>query len=129
MKEINGFDFDGVIYHGKNLGIGIYPGPDDIIITGRSFEESVETTKYLREHGINNNKIYFNQVHFNQKTREKSGLHKANIINKLYKQGIKVVMFFEDDDIQINIIRENTDVVVIKVDSPIGKENSSHGDK
>ena len=38
MKIINGFDIDGVLNLG-NGKCGIHPGPNDVIITGRSYEE------------------------------------------------------------------------------------------
>ena len=37
------FDIDGVIYMGEYDGI--YPGPRDIIVTGRSIHTRRETTK------------------------------------------------------------------------------------
>lgn len=55
MSFINTFDCDGVIT------LGIYPGPNDKIITGRSFEERTETLEYLRSKGINND-VFFNNL-------------------------------------------------------------------
>ena len=43
---INSFDIDGVIYMGEYDGI--YPGPRDIIVTGRSIHTRRETTKMLK---------------------------------------------------------------------------------
>ena len=77
---MNTFDCDGVIT------LGIYPGKYDVIITGRSFEEADVTLQYLKEKGITN-KVYFNPLKFEEKTRESSGLHKANTLNKLIEQG------------------------------------------
>ena len=48
MKEINGFDCDGVIT------VGIHPGLGDVIITGRSFEEIPETRQMLKKRDILN---------------------------------------------------------------------------
>ena len=120
LKTINGFDIDGVI------SIGIHPGPDDVIITGRSFEESKETLEMLRGRGINN-KVFFNPLKYDDKTRESSGDHKASVINGLLDQGIKIEKFFEDDEIQKAKIEENTQVAVIHVVHDLtNKENQRH---
>ena len=119
MKRIlamNGFDIDGVI------SIGIYPGPNDIIITGRSFEEEEETTIFLKNRGISN-KVYFNPIPFDEKTRESSGIHKAIKIKEL-----KPEFFFEDDPIQWDIIMALCpQVKVVKIDHNFTeKENVRH---
>jgi len=57
MRKINTFDIDGVIFLEEHDGI--YPGPIDIIITGRSYEETEETLAMLNRKGIKN-KVYFN---------------------------------------------------------------------
>jgi len=120
MKQINGFDIDGVI------SIGIYPGPNDVIITGRSFEESKETLAMLRGRGINN-KVYFNPLKYDQKTRTSSGEHKASVINGLANSGITIEKFFEDDEIQKAKIEQNTEVAVIHVVHDLtNKENERH---
>jgi len=114
-KSIKSYDIDGVI-NLDEYGIGIRPGSDnDIIITGRSIEESEETYKFLEEHNISNI-VYLNPIPFDEKTRESSGWHKVNILNSLTNQGINIIIHYEDDEIQANIIRENTNVKVIKVD-------------
>ena len=46
--KINAFDIDGVIHLGDGI-CGIRPGPGDVIITGRSFEEEEETLVRLQE--------------------------------------------------------------------------------
>jgi hypothetical protein len=102
---MNGFDFDGVI------SIGIYPGPEDIIITGRSFDEALYVNTILKARGI------FNAVYFNPITREKrktgtpssrknSGQHKATVIRMLKENGVLLDKFFEDDEIQIEEIKK-----------------------
>ena len=98
---MNSFDIDGVIYIRKDL-IGVRPGPDDIIITGRSFEERKETETMLFNAGIFN-RVYYNPLPYADKTRESSGLHKADVLNK-FKDDI--VIHFEDDPIQINAIKK-----------------------
>jgi hypothetical protein len=123
---INSFDIDGVIYMGE-FG-GVYPGPSDIIITGRSFEEELATLQMLKKKGINN-EVFFNPIPFDQKSRESSGKHKANILNdlRLFK-GIKVGIHFEDDPIQAAVIREDAphvQVVLLQHDL-VEKENIWH---
>ena len=101
---INTFDIDGVIYINKDL-IGVFPGKDDIIITGRSFEEKEETLAMLKARGIFN-LVFFNPIEFLNKSRKSSGIHKANILNNLKSQGVDVGIHFEDDEIQVESIKE-----------------------
>ena len=112
---MNGFDLDGVI------SIGLYPGKDDIIITGRSYEESEETIKYLERKGIHN-EIFFNKVKFDEKTRKNSALHKVNILKKY-----SINTFFEDDEIQYGTIKgkmkKDINLVLISHDNLINKDN------
>lgn len=100
---INSFDIDGVIYMGK-IG-GVYPGPSDIIVTGRSVEEMTETFFMLKTKGITN-KVYFNPLPFEKKTRESSGSHKAKTLKRLIEGGMKISAHFEDDPIQIEQIQK-----------------------
>ena len=74
----NSFDIDGVIYMGEYGGV--YPGPSDIIITGRSFEEEVATQQMLEKKGITN-PVFYNKLPFDKKTRKSSGEHKARVLN------------------------------------------------
>lgn len=90
---MNTFDCDGVIT------VGIYPGPNDVIITGRSFEEQHETLFMLKKKGIDV-PVFFNPLPFDQKTRVTSGQHKANIIIQLYNESQNVKYHFEDDEVQ-----------------------------
>lgn len=108
---MNSFDIDGVIYISAELG-GIFPGPHDVIITGRSFEEAPETIAMLTKRGISNY-VYFNPLPFAQKTRVSSGEHKARILNNLREQGIKVGIHFEDDPIQAQVIADQAPHVAI----------------
>lgn len=126
MEHINTFDCDGVIT------LGIYPGPKDKIITGRSFEERVETLEYLKAKGIHN-EVFFNPLTFDEKTRETSGIHKANILKMLMNSGYKISCHFEDDEIQISqIIRnipENTiNIIHVNHNGLINMENVSHSE-
>ena len=120
---MNTFDCDGVIT------LGIYPGKYDVIITGRSFEEADVTLQYLKEKGITN-KVYFNPLKFDEKTRESSGLHKANTLNRLIEQGADIKYHFEDDPIQIESIKSNlkypVKIIHINHDGEINMENVSH---
>lgn len=123
---MNTFDIDGVIYIRKGL-MGVRPGPDDIIITGRSYEEEVETRKMLLEAGIKN-PVFFNPLKFDQKTREGSGVHKANTLNKLKEDGFNIQIHFEDDPIQIEEIKKLAPwVSVVHLDHDLTyKENMRH---
>lgn len=101
MNPINCFDFDGVIYYGKDSP-GVFPGPNDILITGRSFEERDKTIAWCEKFGIHN-QIYFSQVPEHLKTREISGYHKALTLRELLKTH-RIEKFFEDDERQKEII-------------------------
>lgn len=122
----NTFDIDGVIYLNKEIG-GLYPGPNDVIITGRSIEEEPETKKMLHARGIHN-QVYFNPLPFNQKSRESSGEHKAAVINSLITLGFTVGCHFEDDEIQAAVIRKKCPMipVVMVVHDLTTKENVRH---
>jgi hypothetical protein len=101
MQTISIFDFDGVIYFGDNQP-GVRPGPDDILITGRSFQEREKTEAWCKKFGITN-QIFFSQVPEKLKTREISGYHKAITLRELLKT-YSINLFFEDDPIQKEII-------------------------
>jgi hypothetical protein len=126
MKTCNTYDIDGVIFINKDVG-GIYPGPTDIIITGRSFEEELETSAMLADRGIKNS-VFYNSLTYDQKSRETSGKHKAKIIKWLFSNGTKVLVHFEDDEVQAEVIRrECPDVhVVLLVHNLTNKENMRH---
>lgn len=120
--KLNTYDLDGVI------SIGITPRPEDIIITGRSFEEAPETYKYLQSRGIYN-AVYFQKRPYDEKTRERSGQHKAEVLQGLQNNGVKVGIHFEDDLTQINEIKKNKKLkveVVHLVHNLTEKENVRH---
>lgn len=122
-KVINTFDIDGVIYMGKNF-TGVFPGPDDIIITGRSFEESNITLEMLYSRNIHN-QVYFNPAPFEKKTRKSSGQHKANIISMLLSYDYNIGIHFEDDPVQIKEIKKvlpKLNIVYLK-HNLVNKEN------
>lgn len=125
--QINTFDIDGVI--SIKPGIGVYPGPRDHIITGRSVEEKLETDQMLLRKGIKN-QVHFNKLSFNKKTRESSGEHKAKTIKLLQAGGYEIGAHFEDDEVQVAIIRrECPDISVIHiVHNLTEKENVRHID-
>jgi len=131
--KVNGFDIDGVIHLGDGV-CGIRPGPGDVIITGRSFEEEAETLAFLRRNGINN-PVFFNQCHYEEKSRTGSGNHKAETIKLLHRAGLSVQYFFEDDEVQKAEIERGIEEVstwgigtkVIHVNNPhVKKENRRH---
>ena len=123
--KINSFDIDGVIYLG-DLG-GVYPGPNDVIITGRSYEEKPETISMLKSKGIHN-QVFFNPLKFDDKTRKSSGIHKGNTLKKLLSQGMNILVHWEDDPVQIEEIKKIVpEISVIYVcHNLVEKENVRH---
>lgn len=106
---INSFDFDGVV------SIGINPGPHDVIITGRAESEREYVLELLKGRGITN-KVYFQKVDKGIRTRAMSGAHKANTIKSLMDAGVAISKHFEDDPVQINVLKEmlpDLDVVAV----------------
>ena len=94
------YDIDGVI-NLDELGCGIRPSSiDDIIITGRSIEEKPETIEWLHDQGIYNI-VHFNPIPFDEKSRQSSGIHKGNTLNRLRDAGHIIHIHFEDDEVQI----------------------------
>ena len=114
---MKGFDCDGVIT------IGLYPGPNDIIITGRSYEEMPETIKMLDKMGIIN-PVYFNPLKFSENTIMTSSQHKIKIL----KNFPEIKVFFEDDPIQVYEIEKHLPniTVVHIVHKLTDKENVRH---
>lgn len=102
-KMINSFDIDGVIYMGDTF-TGVFPGPNDVIITGRSFEEKEVTMQMLQERDIHN-QVFMNTLKFSEKTRKSSGLFKARTLFYLEELGYRFGIHFEDDPIQAVEIR------------------------
>lgn len=127
--RINTYDIDGVIYLGEGID-GLYPGKVDIIVTGRSYEESPYTLRMLHDRGIKNG-VYFNPVPFKDKTRVTSGQHKGYIIKMLIEEhGYEHGVHFEDDEVQIEEIQKivpNVRIVHV-VSDLIDKENNCHGE-
>jgi hypothetical protein len=124
--KVNTFDCDGVVFINKEIG-GVHPGKNDIIITGRSYEEKPETMRMLRQRRIFN-PVFFNHVKFDEKSRKQSGEHKAETINLLLKAGFKIGCHFEDDELQAEVIKEQCPgVPVILLVHPLtNKENVRH---
>ena len=126
-KMINTFDIDGVIYMGKYGGV--YPGPNDQIITGRSYEEKEETLEMLKHKGIFN-KVHFNSLSFNSKSRKSSGQHKGRTMFYLEEAGYNIGIHFEDDPIQAEEIKKimpHVNVVLLQHDL-VEKENVRNDD-
>jgi hypothetical protein len=120
------FDIDGVIYMGKYSGV--WPGPNDVIITGRSFEEEPETRKQLQDRKIFN-RIYFNPLKWAEKSRVTSGQHKGRTLARLLDEGQKIGCFFEDDPVQVaeisKIVGDRLHIVHL-VHNLTEKENVRH---
>lgn len=117
IKEISGFDLDGVI---SIPGGGVYPGKDDVIITGRCTTEWNKTREYLDSKKIYNY-LYVNfDVKIDEKTDESSGNHKAKTIHYLLDiEKLRVINFFEDNEVQGKIIKEKcpwVNVIILKHD-------------
>jgi hypothetical protein len=126
--HINTFDIDGVIFVSKEVA-GVYPGPDDVIITGRCVEEMGETFRMLDDRGILN-KVYFQECKFEEKTRASSGQHKANVLNRLLAEGWKIGFHIDDDEVQIAEINKlcPTVPVIHAQHNLTNKENVRHLD-
>ena len=77
--SINSYDFDGVIYIPGYKGI--LPRPDDIIVTGRVKSESPFVLDKLRLLGVKVQRVYLNNINIEKRTRYKSGVHKARVLN------------------------------------------------
>lgn len=120
------FDIDGVLNMGDYPGVRA--GPDDIIITGRSFQEETETTAFLKHVGLDKNKLYMNPCYFEEKTRLSSGYHKAEVINRLNSEGANIVIHYEDDPVQAEVIKNSchTVQVVLLMHNLVEKENVRH---
>lgn len=127
--KVNTYDCDGVIQINPEIG-GVHPGPRDFIITGRSWEEKPETDAMLLRRGIGN-KVFFNPLSFEKKTRETSGEHKAKTIKYLQTHGYRIGAHFEDDPVQAEIIRKNCpDIPVIMLVHGLTElENVRHADE
>jgi hypothetical protein len=121
MSKIASFDIDGVINMEKYPGV--YPGPNDVLITGRSIEEKEETLAMLKDKGITND-VFFNQVRFADKTRKTSGQHKGRTIQMLRDEGYDIVIHYEDDKIQADEIVKIAKVKVVLLQHElVEKEN------
>lgn len=132
-KAIQSFDLDGVIIIDEDH-IGVRPGPEDVIITGRSVEEAKATFQQLHAAGIYN-QVFFNPKPFAMKSRTTSGEHKANTLQMLYKSGYYIDVHFEDDPIQADILERaytdgrTTASVVRLVHNLTERENIWHSPK
>jgi hypothetical protein len=131
---INTFDCDGVVAIEINTPfkriIGLRPEPNDIIITGRSFEERPETERMLAKRSINN-RVCYSGLRFEEKTRQASGEHKARTIKQLQAEGYTVVCHFEDDEVQAKVIRNDCPEVhvILLVHDLTEKENVRHDEE
>lgn len=103
-KMINSYDIDGVIFMGDKF-TGVNPGPDDIIITGRSKDDRAETETMLLKRGITN-PLYMNNKSGDYNSRRQSGIHKAMTMFYLEEIGYRFGCHFEDDPIQVEAIQQ-----------------------
>lgn len=101
-RKLNTFDFDGVIYLNPDI-TGVHPGPHDLIVTGRSFEEGEKVKGRLAARGITN-LVFLNPLPWAERSRETSGAHKARVLRLLLEAGFAVGAHFEDDEVQAEVI-------------------------
>lgn len=123
MNKVNSYDIDGVIYMGEHHE-GLRPGPEDIIVTGRSYQERESTLAMLRGRGIYN-MVFFNPLDRKDALygRRASGKHKARVFRHLYNVGVDVRRHFEDDPIQMKVIREEwPEVEVVQIGNGVEYE-------
>lgn len=115
MIKVNSYDIDGVVYMGE-YHTGLIPGPQDIIVTGRSYQDRPHTLAWLRERGIHN-MVFFNPTgrHDPDYSARVSALHKAMVFKKLFEIGIHVDIHFEDSDEQIEVILSHVEGLKTKV--------------
>lgn len=118
-QTINTYDIDGVIT------IGITPRPEDIIITGRSYEEAPETYKMLQEKGIFN-AVYFQPCSYSETSRESSGIWKGELLKSLLEKGVVIEKHFEDDPIQKKEIEARVNVPVVLLEHNLTNKEKEH---
>ena len=117
LRVLRSFDLDGVIF--LDGFICLTPTSyEDIIVTGRSYEEAPDTIAWLRDNGITN-QVFFNPTKFNDKTRVDSGKHKARILTEFLKKGYDRIIHFDDDIHQINVIKSicPKEIIVVQVNT------------
>ena len=121
--EVRCYDFDGVVSEGK-----VYPqSKHDVIITGRTFQESKIVYDKMAELGISN-AVYFNPMHLKdrgnhtEKARLYSSNHKCIIVTLLLANNVNVIEFFEDDAFQIeNMKKHHPDLKINLIESSVEK--------
>ena len=118
-QAINTYDIDGVI------SIGITPRPEDIIITGRSYQEASETYKMLHERGIFN-VVYFQPLKYEDTSRQSSGIWKGKVLKELLENGIIIEKHFEDDEIQKEEIEKLVDIPVVLLRHNLTNKEKEH---
>lgn len=125
-SHINSYDFDGTLTTGLfSPVVGV-----DIVLTGRTFNESEYVHTRLEEMGIGKIAVFFNYLHIDirgdhsESARRKSALHKVDVLTKLSAN--HSVTHFEDDPIQIEVIRGMLPYIEI-VEVP-NKSNSYYGE-
>lgn len=101
----NIFDFDGV------TTLGLNPGPNDLIITGRTVDETAFVLSYLQSRNLMI-PVFFNPTTIQTRGRGteacrlNSAMHKATTIVQLVRNGVMVGNIFEDDPIQFKFLLE-----------------------
>ena len=102
---MNVFDFDGVVSTGNYS-----PQSNDVIVTGRCFDECEVVYSYLQENNLSGVAVFFNPISISFRgdhtigARTISGLHKTDVIDKLRKNGCFIDKIYEDDPLQAKLI-------------------------
>lgn len=119
-------DLDGVVKINNKLGIR--PTNNDIIVTGRCFDEYKIVMKFLRRFNIDI-PVYFNPISIHQRgthtkqSRICSGLHKSRIIKAFIDNNVQIDSILEDDPIQRSLIKyslpKHLQHLVIKINSSV----------
>lgn len=117
--KINSFDYDGTLTTGAFAPVV----GQDIILTGRCYNEAAQVFAGLSKLGIENIPIFFNPMHysirgdFTEEARLKSATHKVKVLSELAKH--HDVTHWDDDPVQIEYIRKHVPTVkLIQVENP-----------
>lgn len=117
--KVNSYDYDGTLTTGAFAPVV----GQDIILTGRCYNEAKQVFDGLKKLGIENIPIFFNPMHysvrgdFTEEARLKSAAHKVDILSKLSVD--YDVTHWDDDHIQLAYIQKHVPTVkLIQVENP-----------
>lgn len=98
-------DYDGT------FTVGIIPMKNDIIITGRCIDEATEVLNIIHHKSSIGAVTYFNPIFLKDRgnhteySRTSAAVHKCNTITQLYQNSVEIEKIFEDDPLQIEIMK------------------------